>query len=371
MNNKPHEEKNWRNVVSVINENRKGFRKLLTDEEQRIRIQFLCVYIIFCVVSSFMTVVNIITGWYYLMLSTLIFAAVNMLNILLCLISKKTEMLSRVLFAVEIFALFAFFCICGEPEGFSAIWIALLPACGLLLYRLKFGLAMSVVQFLLLVFLFWTKTGNSLLQYQYTEAFMMRFPLLYFAFFMVGIFFEYIRATTQKELVEMREQFEYLSNHDILTGISNRFGFNNDVDEILGQGGEHCYALMISDIDDFKHVNDTFGHYNGDIVLREVAKIFSENVGDNGKVGRWGGEEFSVLFTDGEKSQEICEKILNEVRACEFDFNGQKCRVTVSMGVLSFNTGDNNEIARIFITADANLYTAKNSGKNRIVLTKL
>jgi len=366
-----HEEKNWRNVASIIIENRKGFRKLLTDEEQRIRIQFFCVYIIFCVVSSFMTVVNIITGWYLLMLSTLVFAVVSFANILMCLFSKKTELLSRYFFAVEMFALFTFFCICGEPEGFSAIWIALLPACGLLLYRLKFGIAMSLFQFIVLIFLFWTKTGNSLLQFEYTASFMMRFPLLYFAFFMVGIFFEYIRSATQKELVETREKFEYLSYHDILTGISNRFGFNNDVDEILGRGGEHRYALSISDIDDFKHVNDTYGHYSGDIVLKEVAKIFVRNVGDNGKVSRWGGEEFAVLFTDGEKAQEICEKILNEVRAREFDFNARKCRVTISTGLLSFNTGDNNEIARIFTTADANLYNAKNTGKNKIVASKL
>lgn len=371
MKNKKHEDKNWRNVAAVILENRKSFRTLLNDDEQRIRIQFFCVYIILFVVSLFMTVVNIITDFHLLMLSTLVFAVVNLINILLCLICRKTEYLSRILFGIEAFLLFGFFCICGEPEGFSAIWIALLPACGLLLYRLKYGVIISMGQFLLLVFLFWTKAGNSLLHYPYTSSFLMRFPLLYFAFFMVGLFFEYMRSATQSELVETREKFEFLSKHDILTGVSNRVGFNNEVDRFFARGGRGCYALAISDIDDFKSVNDTYGHASGDVVLKVIAEIFQRNVGNTGTVTRWGGEEFAVLFTSAENVQEICEKIRREVNAYEFDFGGKKCRISVSIGLLCFDTLDNRDIGALFMAADANLYEAKHTGKNRIVVSKM
>ena len=367
MKKHENDEKNWHSVVTVILENRKSVRKLLTEEEQRIRIQFFGVYIVLFVVSMFMTVMNIITGWKLLMLSTLVFAVMNLVNILLCLISHKTEMLSRPIFGVEMLLLFAFFCISGEPEGFSAIWIALLPGSGLLLFRLKNGTILSLVQFLLLIFLFWTEPGKSLLQYEYTASFLMRFPLLYFAFFMVGVLFEYMRNATQKELVEARQQFEFLSNHDILTGVSNRVGFNNDVDRFFSRGGEGCFALAISDIDNFKNVNDTYGHANGDVVLKTIADIFKRNVGDAGMVSRWGGEEFAVLFKSGERAQELCEAIRAEVSRHEFDFDGKKCNITVSIGLHFFNTLDNKDIAALFTAADANLYDAKNTGKNKIV----
>ena len=369
MNNNSREK--WRNIASIILKNINQFSQLLTDEEQRIRIQFFLVYIIFCLVSSFMTVVNVITGWKELMLSTLVFAVVNLVNVLLCFINRKTEFFSRILFAVEIITLFAFFCVCGEPEGFSAIWIALLPACGLLLYRLKSGLIISTVQLLIVIFFFWTETGNSLLHYEYTQSFCMRFPMLYCAFFMVGVLFEYIRHATQKELMATREKFEYLSTHDLLTGVSNRLGFNNDVDEILLHGGKHCYAIAITDIDDFKSVNDTYGHGNGDIVLKETAAVISQVVGENGIVCRWGGEEFCVLFTEGEKASDLCESILSIIRAHEFDFAGVKTSVTVSIGLVEFDGADRKEIARVFNCADDNLYTAKNSGKDRLVVSKL
>lgn len=362
-----YDDKNWRSVVSVILENKKSARKLLTDEEQRIRIQFFGVYVVLFLVSLFMTVMNIITGWRLLMLSTLVFAVLNLVNILLCMISQKTEMISRPIFGLEMFLLFGFFCICGEPEGFSAIWIALLPSSGLLLFRLKNGTILSMAEFLLLLFLFWTEPGRALLQYEYTESFLMRFPLLYFAFFMVGVLFEYMRDATQKELEEARGKFEYLSKHDVLTGVANRIGFRGDVDELFKQpGGREC-ALVISDIDDFKAVNDTYGHSNGDVVLKEIAGIFLKNVGGAGRVSRWGGEEFSTLFFSAENARELCEKILAEVREHEFDFDGQKCSVTVSMGLLLFNTAENRDITKIFTAADANLYEAKHSGKNRIV----
>ena len=362
-----HEDKNWRNVAAVILENRQSVRKLLTDEEQRIRIQFFGVYIVLFIVSMFMTVMNIITGWRLLMYSTLVFAVMNLVNILLCLFSQKAEMISRPIFGVEMLLLFAFFCISGEPEGFSAIWIALLPGSGLLLFRLKNGAILSMAEFLLLIFLFWTKAGNSLLQYEYTASFLMRFPMLYFAFFMVGVLFEYIRDATQKELTETRQQFEYLYKHDILTGVSNRVGYNNDVDEIIRHGEEGRFALTICDIDDFKAVNDTYGHSSGDVVLKFVADTFKRNVGEKGKVSRWGGEEFSVLFTSAENARELCETIRREVGAHVFDFNGRKCKVAVSMGLVFFDTSKNRDISGIFMAADANLYEAKHCGKNRIV----
>ena len=103
----------WENIVRIIFRSKKDVRVLLTDESIRVRMQFFCIFVIFALVSGAMTVVNIYTSWPLLMRSTLIFAIANVVNILLVLINEKTEFFARLLFAVEILALFAFFLIVG------------------------------------------------------------------------------------------------------------------------------------------------------------------------------------------------------------------------------------------------------------------
>lgn len=371
MHKDTDKEKNWSNVVSLMLENRKSLRKILTAEEQRIRIQFFFVYILLFLVAVFMTVMNVFTGWKLLMYSTLVFSLACLSNIILCLIGRKCEGVSHVLFGIEIVTLFTFFCICGEPEGFSAIWIVLLPTCGLLLYKLKYGTIISLLQFFILVFLFWTSAGNSLLQYEYTRAFLMRFPVLYFAFFAVGVFFELVLEATQRELVIEQRDSAYLADHDALTGLYNRCGFDGIVDDLYADDKTQLRAFAIADIDDFKLINDTYGHYDGDIVLKRLADTFKSVVGDNGKVCRWGGEEFSVLFTSDADAQKLCDRLLEEARALEFTFGGQKCGITVSISLLIIDSSDEIDMPLVFKTADANLYTAKNSGKNMVVTSRL
>lgn len=361
----------WKNIASLIIDNRRKLRELLTDDDLRIRIQFFCVYIIFSIVSMFMTVVNIATEWKSLMLSTLIFSIANLINILLSLVSKRGEYLARVLFAIEILALFAFFTISGNPEGFSAIWIALLPACGLLLYRLTYGIVLSLAQFLILIFLFWTEPGKALLQYEYTVSFLLRFPFLYIAFFAVGCFFEFIRSSTQKELVTTREQYMYLSKHDILTGLYNRSGFNAGMSETLREDHAEGYALAILDLDNFKTINDTYGHSHGDTVLAGVANTLAETVGESGKVSRWGGEEFAILFMREEGAEETCLRILELVRSLSFFALGETYHVTVSIGLLRFHSAKDIDTSTLVTLADANMYTAKQNGKDRLVVSTL
>ena len=363
--------KEWKNIARIISENRFQLRQLLTNEALRVRIQFFCLYIVFFAVSVLMTVVNVITGWHLLMLSTLVFAIVNLINLGLSMIGARGEITARILFAVEFVTLFAFFAIVGQPEGFSAIWIALLPACGLLLYRLKYGMILSLVQFAVILFLFWTKTGNSLLMYEYTPSFLLRFPLLYVAFFCVGAFFEFIRYATQKELSETRAQFEFLSNHDALTGLLNRSGFNAGLEEALARYNKAGHAFAIVDLDDFKKINDRFGHASGDVVLRETAEAIRGAVGELGIVCRWGGEEFSILLNTRADAQEQAMAILRAIRAQSFSFAGVTFGITASLGMVEFDSGYALDASAIISAADENLYTVKRRGKNNLLVSYL
>jgi len=363
---------NWKNITVTLFQHRHNLTELLTDEELRIRLQFFCVYIIFAVVSAVMTVVNILTGWHLLMLSTLVFAVLNLINIVLALISPVTEWITRILFAVETLCLYLFFIIVGEPEGFSAIWLVLLPGSGMLLYRMKYGVILSLTQLLILAFLFWTEAGRSLILYEgYSQSFLLRFPLLYSATLAVGIFFEFIRQTTQRELTGTRKQFEYLSKHDALTGLYNRYGFYAEMQEITENHRDGGYAFAILDLDHFKNVNDRYGHLNGDEVLKRTAETVSGIVANHGWVSRWGGEEFSVFFKDAGEAEALSQRILKAFQDIMYSFDGDYFHVTVSIGLVIINSGFSLTSSELVSAADNNLYCSKENGRNRITVSRL
>ena len=121
------------------------------------------------------------------------------------------------------------------------------------------------------------------------------------------------------------------------------------------------------DIDDFKKINDTYGHLAGDAVLAEVAHIIKALIFGRDIFCRYGGEEFVVLFTNTSKSGALTaiEKILRTIEKHEFVVNkNSKIHVTVSAGFASLDVESN--IHRLLDIADKRLYTAKKMGKNRV-----
>ena len=361
----------WKPVPVILLRNRHQMKTVLTEESLRTRVQFYLIYIIFFLVSLGMTLVNRITGWELLMKMTLCFSGANLINAGLCMICRRTEQLASWLLAVEILVLFTVFLIFGEPEGFSAIWAALLPACGLLLYGIRYGSFLSALQFAIIVLLFWTDWGRSQLQYAYTESFLLRFPLLYTAFFAVGFLFEGLRSITQNRLREAKEKYQALSRHDALTGLYNRYGFNLCMDRFLTENASYGGAFAIVDLDFFKTINDRFGHQSGDEVLKSTAADLQAQVGENGIVCRWGGEEFAILFYIAGNAPAICKRILEQRRQTRFEFLEEPTTVTVSIGLLEVPAGKPAGAADIVNAADENLYKAKQTGRDKLVSSRM
>ena len=267
------------------------------------------------------------------------------------------------LFMLEIIVLFVYFIISGNPEGFSSLWIAMLPACGMLVFGRKKATVLSIVIFVILIFFFWIPIGKSFLQYHYTKTFLMRFPILYVAFFLLSALFESIRLVAQNELDKMRKNYEYLYAHDYLTGLLNRHGL---FDEIKQQGKvDKDHAVMMIDIDYFKKINDNFGHDAGDVVLQSVAKAFADH--KNANVCRWGGEEFVLWFSDAEKMSDpykLCravERMPIYIRSID-----QELSVTISIGVAR----GRGTMTELIEQADVLLYKAKQNGRNRVEETE-
>ena len=166
------------------------------------------------------------------------------------------------------------------------------------------------------------------------------------------------------------ETFLEESHHDRLTGLKNRMGFYFDFGgkfkDYLIPGSGKTMSVFISDIDKFKSVNDTYGHNAGDDVLAFTAGLLESFCGDNECVYRWGGEEFVMVMRDTNldgavrKAEEIREKLMES----DIEADGNTIRCTMSFGCELFDPSKT--IEENISAADGKLYTAKESGRNRV-----
>lgn len=158
---------------------------------------------------------------------------------------------------------------------------------------------------------------------------------------------------------------------DPMTGLYNRRSFEDSLEkeiESVEQTGAKSY-VTIFDIDHFKDVNDTYGHSNGDIVIKALCKMMKEKSKDMGLAFRYGGEEFVILFHDVELStvMNVVEDIRTEFRCYYFHFMN-KDGITCSCGVAEYIKGESSKAW--FNRADSALYQAKESGRNRTVISE-
>ena len=168
------------------------------------------------------------------------------------------------------------------------------------------------------------------------------------------------------------EKAERLSITDGLTGLNNRQQFQAVLQsEILRcRRYNSPLSLLIMDVDYFKGVNDTFGHQEGDDVLRGIAGIIKGLCRSYDVAARYGGEEFVLILpeTNGAGAWVIAERIREEVEKCSFKNDGRVHSVTISCGIAEFDketTADHTHLIRV---ADEALYQAKESGRNRTVM---
>ena len=162
---------------------------------------------------------------------------------------------------------------------------------------------------------------------------------------------------------------------DKLTGLPNRKGIMDELTEqiTIARQYQRPFSLAMIDLDNFKMVNDRYGHPSGDQVLRQFAELLTRKVREQDKVGRWGGEEFLVLLP--ETSESDARALLEVIRekVAGFNWEWEKGRITVpitiSAGVAEMRQSDQ-DINEIIERADRVLYRAKNQGKNQVVVSE-
>jgi diguanylate cyclase (GGDEF)-like protein len=172
-------------------------------------------------------------------------------------------------------------------------------------------------------------------------------------------------AARTRELVAKNHELEVLSVTDKLTGLYNRRKIDQLLDEELIRGRRYDveFAVIIVDLDHFKRINDSFGHGAGDDVLVRLAQILRHTTRDADAIGRLGGEEFLVVCRHSPLDGALAsaDKIREAIEAHDFTGVGH---VTASFGVASSRPDDS--AASLLARADAALYRAKDSGRNRV-----
>jgi diguanylate cyclase (GGDEF)-like protein len=160
-----------------------------------------------------------------------------------------------------------------------------------------------------------------------------------------------------------------LATTDVLTRLFVHRYFQVLLDQEIGRSRRYgrCFSLVMIDIDNFKHVNETYGYAMGDEVLKRVARALRESLRAVDIAARYGGEEFVLVLpeTDLPQALIVCEKILDQVRSIRIAHNSEGVRVTVSMGVATFPNHASEKDTLLGLADDA-LYASKRAGKNRV-----
>ncbi|WP_159083969.1 diguanylate cyclase [Saccharobesus litoralis] len=168
-------------------------------------------------------------------------------------------------------------------------------------------------------------------------------------------------------LEEKNASLEQLATVDMLTGLHNRLKIEESFEVELNRYDRFhsVFSVILLDLDNFKQVNDEYGHLTGDLILVEFAKLLKTHTRNMDFVGRWGGEEFIILCpeTDLIGAEFLADKIRFEVEQFSFPEVGHK---TCSLGVTTIREGDSQQ--DIVLRADQALYKAKGKGKNLVEL---
>lgn len=161
------------------------------------------------------------------------------------------------------------------------------------------------------------------------------------------------------------------ADYDILTKVHSRRHFENKLEEEILRFDRygHVSSIIMLDIDHFKRINDTQGHYIGDMVLREVAILIMDTVRSTDYCARYGGEEFVIIlpYTPPEQATKFAERMREKISSHVFTMEGcTPLQLTVSMGIASLTPGVAKTKQSLLCEADAALYAAKNNGRNSV-----
>lgn len=289
-------------VFAVIND---SSHETIETKKSRFTIKGI-VALLLGICALILSLINLFTKMYFMMVSTLVMTATFSICALLLLKFKK-ETLSEVLIALTIVVVFTYYALFGQNEGFAILWIVLAPAIATLFFSFKRGIVVSTYFFLLLIFIFYApllfpQLKEIIPAYKnntpgYYEQFRIRYPVLYFSSFLISVF-----LNTQK--IYYSKIAERNSISDEMTELKNRRYYSDFIAHIgLESKVENDFTILSIDINNLKHINDTQGHDQGDKAIIGTSNILKKVFGEiTENIYRTGGDEFFVFFNDPENN---------------------------------------------------------------------
>jgi diguanylate cyclase (GGDEF)-like protein len=177
------------------------------------------------------------------------------------------------------------------------------------------------------------------------------------------------RVRVGARVVEYQQHLEHQALVDSLTGLYNRGAFERKMEEEFerAQRYRHQLSLIILDVDNFKKINDSYGHHWGDEVLKKIAEYLTSKTRRSDYAARYGGEEFVLILpeTDIESALTVDMKVRSEIKAAAFGAKTRSFSITVSVGISSTSNKEYSTWHQMLEDADEALYLAKSLGKDR------
>lgn len=267
----------------------------------------------------------------------------------------------------------AYFVGCGK--GFELFLLFIVPIPFFMPLRsVHAPYVMSALDFALLILLRLYDMGNSApftieAGWHSTIVYLMNVFFGFVIIIYISSIYLFSREILQFKMKAQNESLQKLASVDPLTQLFNRRAMGDFLKLIksASEASGKTYVVGLGDIDDFKHINDTYGHDAGDDVLRSVSDIFAKNIPSEGYVCRWGGEEilFAVPSADSQRGKELGEKIRGDIAAKKYRSEKGEFSVSVTIGICEASPGEDYE--HIISIADKRLYKGKQNGKNQVV----
>lgn len=320
-------------------------------------------------------------------------------SLLNCFLIACIKDVRALVFAIASLVLFVLAFVC------SYYWSSFMSYCILNIYILTwtlanvlcFGWNIGVQHFLtiLLVFCFFSKYRHEKAKFIYTgcllvlrlylyyycqshaPVFALTHPLgnylqivnTFFVFLTLALIAYIFSADSQElegKLIEYNRQLMKQANTDTLTGLYNRRSTIEYLDDLLNNP-EHQISICLCDIDFFKHVNDTYGHDVGDVVLKKISETFRKELPQDSFISRWGGEEFLLIFPklNGDEAVVALEKLRQKIKTIVFDGVIETFTISLTYGLVEYDY--HSDLTTILKEADEKLYLGKESGRDRII----
>lgn len=334
--------------------------RLTNDDEQYRRIYLNCASAMLLAANNvFFLFYNTVLDFY----PPLVYAHLTTLAIVCytqyLLFVRKKACASALLLTCVIFLLTHFYMFDEGNREYALIFGLITPVVAIALLPRKISLPAIAIQFTVFNYFMlshmdvWQPAEDNFASY-------INLVVVWITLAIIIWYFDASRLHAYRKMNEANLKLEKLAMTDSLTGVFNR----HYIERRIANSTRPFHVAMI-DVDNFKMVNDQFGHVAGDNVLKGIADVLTQSFASVGIVGRWGGEEFIVLLTEGDSKDiyHLTEQARAKVATTNFEI---KAPVSISIGLAQHDLGDYEATLR---KVDKALYSAKSEGKNRIVST--